>query len=1077
MCMIPNCGLTVTTNNPGILSIFMNPRDCLMEAVSAKNDLSARDGRSPPRNHGRGTTAMFISLMSNFRMERLVWKVAGQGFHATVATAVTESCLFPAKGAISTFPSPISEAIQKDLRVLKPRKGLARAVGVEAVAAAVAGSQSLPQIRHHFPRKASPFKVNQMITGSRNISEIMEICRFYDEHLTHINVVSAFHRIAKLSTWGGKKTPHRQAKEGIGGNDGLPPLKGMPDHVKKYPDATHGGGMDRPPPLLFGTEEWGVLDSRLQDKVMLLKLNAQGIANLLWALAKLSHPSSRKMLLEIQDQAADISATFNGQNVANTLWAYATMEMRPNLRLLDAMLTRIKVDIDEYRPQSMANILWALAKSGIGRSSSFAISRKEEEVGQGNAVLNYDDTQKTDSESNRSIAQVAATTKLMMETERKNAETGPADDNYNSGSSETLLAETIEALQGAVVASINDLKMQEIANSLWAVAKLNECIGKRGQPEVSAQGQEVTQALMEAAEARLKHPHNTVQLNLQDLDHVLWAFGALRHRPQPEAMEAFEDREQELLPFVRTSESLVRMLQNFARVVYSPGDGFMEEFRERLENLTPAPVPEHLASIGWALGRIGTPTDARFGSKDGIEASVFKVLELRALESTNVMDAETAIVAESNSNNSNGCHSHSLSPSTISRFLWAYAKLRIVPGEEFLTAVHRSVRERLVEFQPADIARAMWALGRIWATVCDLQGQNLISSSSSSSSSTTTISTSTPPSEDDNDEDDGDNLDEEYKRGDGAARSYKEDFKEKEDDDGTRRIEGGTDYAGGKTSCLIEAISMELQLRAGEKNIVDKFGGKEIGDFLKGLTMLDIEVMPSVLAGLEKQSIAVVPGEQAQQMQPILFRLVQLSVSPGMEFLEAFSCHFDVGSLTPRRTADLLWAFAKIRTKLVDSEENADEEFLSGSAYLPPSTVLIDSVQASTKFGELVKRVLAIAEGSCDNYLPRDVPDVLSAIARLNHNMPKGALESFEARIVSDINKYSPNEIATAFWAFAVMERDMGEDTRNVLQRRAVTVSKDFTPEMARVLMWAFARLDFDPDRRLVLALHRALVV
>ncbi|WP_101748575.1 RAP domain-containing protein [Endozoicomonas acroporae] len=100
----------------------------------------------------------------------------------------------------------------------------------------------------------------------------------------------------------------------------------------------------------------------------------QGIANLLWAMAKLVDNGQERtpefkeavaaLLLHVNAQKAH----FKAQGIANLLWAMAKLadngqERTPELNeAVVALLPRVKVQKDQFIPQHIANLLWAMAK-------------------------------------------------------------------------------------------------------------------------------------------------------------------------------------------------------------------------------------------------------------------------------------------------------------------------------------------------------------------------------------------------------------------------------------------------------------------------------------------------------------------------------------------------------------------------------------------------------------------------------------------------------------------------------------------------------------------------------------------
>jgi hypothetical protein len=58
--------------------------------------------------------------------------------------------------------------------------------------------------------------------------------------------------------------------------------------------------------------------------------------------------------------------TFNSQELANTLWALAKLDRRPGATLQRLLDDAVCWQVDEFKPQELANTLWAMAKLGHG---------------------------------------------------------------------------------------------------------------------------------------------------------------------------------------------------------------------------------------------------------------------------------------------------------------------------------------------------------------------------------------------------------------------------------------------------------------------------------------------------------------------------------------------------------------------------------------------------------------------------------------------------------------------------------------------------------------------------------------
>jgi hypothetical protein len=88
----------------------------------------------------------------------------------------------------------------------------------------------------------------------------------------------------------------------------------------------------------------------------------QGIANMLWAFAKLDLTPSAQLLAAASLAATNSIDSFTPQNIANMLWAFAKLDLTPSAKLLEAATLAATNSIDSFTPQNIANMLWAFAK-------------------------------------------------------------------------------------------------------------------------------------------------------------------------------------------------------------------------------------------------------------------------------------------------------------------------------------------------------------------------------------------------------------------------------------------------------------------------------------------------------------------------------------------------------------------------------------------------------------------------------------------------------------------------------------------------------------------------------------------
>jgi very-short-patch-repair endonuclease len=95
----------------------------------------------------------------------------------------------------------------------------------------------------------------------------------------------------------------------------------------------------------------------------------QGIANMLWAFAKLDLTPSAKLLAAATLAVTKSINNFKPQDIANMLWAFAKLDLTPSAQLLEAASLVATNSINSFSPQNIANMLWAFAKLDLTPSA------------------------------------------------------------------------------------------------------------------------------------------------------------------------------------------------------------------------------------------------------------------------------------------------------------------------------------------------------------------------------------------------------------------------------------------------------------------------------------------------------------------------------------------------------------------------------------------------------------------------------------------------------------------------------------------------------------------------------------
>ena len=102
------------------------------------------------------------------------------------------------------------------------------------------------------------------------------------------------------------------------------------------------------------------------------QFDPQGVANLMWAFAKLGMDPG-EVVGAMSRRAVAIAGQFNAQNVANLMWAYAALGVAPGEDVVPAMSRRAVAIAGQFNPQDMVNLMWAFAVLGIETGEELAL--------------------------------------------------------------------------------------------------------------------------------------------------------------------------------------------------------------------------------------------------------------------------------------------------------------------------------------------------------------------------------------------------------------------------------------------------------------------------------------------------------------------------------------------------------------------------------------------------------------------------------------------------------------------------------------------------------------------------------
>ncbi|WP_422463915.1 MULTISPECIES: RAP domain-containing protein, partial [unclassified Endozoicomonas] len=237
----------------------------------------------------------------------------------------------------------------------------------------------------------------------------------------------------------------------------------------------------------------------------------QGIANLLWAMAKLVD-NGQEQTPELYEAVAALlppvnaqKADFKPQGIVSLLWGMAKLvdnghEQTPELNeALAALLPHVNAQKDQFIPQHIANLLWAMAKlvdSGLeqtpGLNEAVAAllplvnAQKNQLNAQGIANLLWAMAKLVDNGQEKIPGLMEAAAALLPHVNAQKANFTPqAITNLlwavaklvdNAQQRTPVLNEAVVALLPLVNAQKANFKPQEIANLLWSMAKLGELV-------------------------------------------------------------------------------------------------------------------------------------------------------------------------------------------------------------------------------------------------------------------------------------------------------------------------------------------------------------------------------------------------------------------------------------------------------------------------------------------------------------------------------------------------------------------------------------------------------------------------
>ncbi|MBO9495547.1 DUF1601 domain-containing protein [Thalassotalea sp. G20_0] len=464
-------------------------------------------------------------------------------------------------------------------------------------------------------------------------------------------------------------------------------------------------------------------------------IDARGIANLLWAMAKLAD-NRQEQRLELNEAVAALLPHINTQKdhvnaqaIANLLWAMAKLvdngqKQTPELKeAVAALLPRVNAQKDQFIPQHIANLLWAMAKL-IDNGHERTPELKEAVT----ALLPQVNTQKKQFNAQGVANLLWTMAKLVDNGQEKTPDFNKA----------------VAALLPHVKVQKADFKPQGIANLLWAMAKL------------LYNGMEQTPGFKEAMAALLPHVNaHKGQFIPQHIASLLWTMAKLVDNRQDRTPE-LNGAVVALLPLVDAQKeqfnalAIANLLWAMAKLVDS-GQEQTPEFKEAVAALLPRVNAQknqfnaqEIANLLWAMAKLVDNGQER---TPGLNEAVAALLphvnahkdQFNAQEIANLLWAMAKLVDNGQERTAElkqavavllphvNVQKDQFIPQAITNLLWAMAKLvdnryELTPEfNEAVAALLTCVNEQKDQFNAQCVTNLLWAMAKL---VDNAQGLN-----------------------------------------------------------------------------------------------------------------------------------------------------------------------------------------------------------------------------------------------------------------------------------------------------------------------------------------------------------------
>ncbi len=285
---------------------------------------------------------------------------------------------------------------------------------------------------------------------------------------------------------------------------------------------------------------------------------------------------------------------------------------------------------------------------------------------------------------------------------------------------------------------ISGFKPQELANSLWALAKLGEDLpgsflrawSQAATRNISAfNSQELSNSLWAFATLGEKPPasflsawtqtatRNISAFNSQDLSNSLWAFATLGEKPPASFLSVWtQTATRNISAF--DPQNLSNSLWAFATLGEKPPASFLSAWAEAATRNIPTFNPQDLSNSLWTFATLGEKPPASFLSA-WAEAATRNIPTFNPQDLSNTLWAFATLGEKPPASFLSAWteaatrNIPTFNPQDLSNSLWAFATLGEKPPASFLSAWTEAATRNIPTFNPQDLSNSLWALTQL----------------------------------------------------------------------------------------------------------------------------------------------------------------------------------------------------------------------------------------------------------------------------------------------------------------------------------------------------------------------------